>query len=275
MSIVNCKTDLRWFERTTAALETDGFQIVEGVFEPAFMEQTCAAMLKVQDHILDELGAGRLTRAGEMGVLRLMMKFDPFFARFLETDEILQVVDAVVSPTAILHLQNGFILPSVDSVENTKHVFQNTLHPDFPRYMQGYMASLNALVAVSDFTRETGATRVVPGSHQKATPPSEAEMNDGSVIAECPAGSVIFFDSTVWHAAGFNVSGGNRFGINHQFTRSFLKQQIDYVRALGDDFIKSLPERSQQLLGWFTRVPTSLDDYYRSPEDRLYRAGQG
>jgi hypothetical protein len=31
--------------------------------------------------------------------------------------------------------------------------------------------------------------------------------------------------------AGINTSGKERLAINHQFIRSFLKQQIDYVRA--------------------------------------------
>ena len=63
--------------------------------------------------------------------------------------------------------------------------------------------------------------------------------------------------------------------INHQFTRSFFKQQIDYVRLLGDDSIEPLLPRTQQLLGWYTRVVTSLDEYYRPAHERLYRGGQG
>jgi ectoine hydroxylase-related dioxygenase (phytanoyl-CoA dioxygenase family) len=54
-----------------------------------------------------------------------------------------------------------------------------------------------------------------------------------------------------------------------------VKQQIDYVRALGDGAVTRLPERSQQLLGYHTRVVTSLDEYYRPAAERLYRAGQG
>jgi ectoine hydroxylase-related dioxygenase (phytanoyl-CoA dioxygenase family) len=63
--------------------------------------------------------------------------------------------------------------------------------------------------------------------------------------------------------------------VNQQFTRSYVKQQIDYVRALGDPAILALPARSQQLLGYYTRVVTSLDEYYRTGDERLYRAGQG
>lgn len=71
------------------------------------------------------------------------------------------------------------------------------------------------------------------------------------------------------------VSGRDRLAINLQFTRSYVKQQVDYVRALGDEVLASLAPRTQQLLGWYTRVVTDLDEYYVPSEDRLYRGGQG
>ena len=200
---------------------------------------------------------------------------DRHFARFLAIPEMLQVVDAMVSPTAVLHTQNGFILPSHPERWMTPTVFQTMFHRDFPRYLNGYIASVCALFMISDFTVKTGATYVVPGSHQKADVPDADHLITKAVTAEGPAGSMIVFDSTLLHAAGYNVSGKDRLGINHQFTRSFFKQQIDYVRALGDEFVTSLPERGQQLLGWYTRVPTSLDEYYQPTEKRLYRGGQG
>ena len=78
-----------------------------------------------------------------------------------------------------------------------------------------------------------------------------------------------------WHASGFNTSSEDRLAINHMFTRSYMKQMIDYVRALGDEFVLGLPPRTQQLLGWYTRVVTGNDEYYRPPDERLYRAEQG
>ena len=83
------------------------------------------------------------------------------------------------------------------------------------------------------------------------------------------------FDSTLWHAAGANISGKDRLAINHQFTRSYMKQQIDYVRALGDGAVAAQRPRTQQLLGWYTRVVTGLDEFYRPEQERLYRKGQG
>jgi len=251
-----------------------GFAIVESVIDRKTLEQTRSRMYAVRDCIVKEVGEDRLERAGELGVLRLMMRFDPFFFRFLEVPEMLSIVDATVSPTAILHVQNGFILPSFPPSENPC-VFQNSYHQDFPRVLNGYLASINVLFAIDDFTRENGATWVVPRTQQTQGVPPADSIASSAMPVECPGGSMIVFDSTLWHAAGPNTSGKDRLAINQQFTRSWIKQQIDYVRALGGDVVEALPARTQQLLGWYTRVVSSLDEYYQLPERRLYRKGQG
>jgi ectoine hydroxylase-related dioxygenase (phytanoyl-CoA dioxygenase family) len=242
------------------------------LFAARVIEETRAQMYEVQEKILAEVGIDRLNAAGELGVLRLMMKYSAHFFQFLEIPEILSVIDATVSSTAIMHLQNGFILPSL---KEKPEIFQTSFHQDFPRVLNGYLASINVMVCIDDFTEETGATLIVPGSHQRMDAPNKDFLKRVAIPVRCPAGSIFIFDSTLWHAAGDNVSGKDRLAINHQFTRSFIKQQIDYVRALGEDKILRLPARTQQLLGYYTRTPASLNDFYQAEEKRLYRRNQG
>ena len=220
-------------------------------------------VLKTRDALFD-LQANRVERPGELGVLRLMMDEDPFFLYLFEIPRLLEIVDATVGNTAILHTQNGFVLPSLDS---TPEVFQNSWHQDFPRVLNGYRASINILIALDPFTKESGATMVVPGSHQRPMPTTYQ-----AIPVECNPGDAIVFDSTLWHCAGVNRSGRDRCAINNQFTKAWIKQQLDYPRAL--DWLETdLPERTKQLLGFHSRVPASLAQYYHVP--RYYRAGQG
>ncbi len=263
-----------WLGECLESVRHVGYAIVEGVLNEQFLSRTREAMYRCQAAITRDIGDDRLARAGELGVLRLMMKYEPHFLEFLALPELLAVVDATVSATAILHLQNGFILPSRQT-PGARGRFQSTYHRDFPRLLGGYLASINVLFAIDAFNERNGATWVIPGTHQRdVTPAAEADEAQG-VSLVCPPGSMIVFDSTLWHAAGRNGSGQDRLAINHQFTRSFFKQQIDYVRALGDEVVTTLPPRTQQLLGWYTRVVTSLDEYYRPSDQRLYRSGQG
>lgn len=263
-----------WVVQVRDALHCVGYAVVEGALDPALLAVTRERMYQVQYRIVSEIGEERLSAAGELGVLRLMMKYDPHFFAFLEIPEVLNVVDSALSDTAVLHLQNGFILPSFPP-GSTPTVFQNAFHQDFPRVLSGYVASINVMFAIDPFTRDNGATLVVPGTHQRAEMPDRTYLARNAVPVECDAGAMLIFDSTLWHAAGRNTSGKDRLAINHQFTRSFFNQQIDYVRALGDAVVLEQNPRTQQLLGWYTRVVTSLDEYYQPPERRLYRKGQG
>jgi len=266
--------DRDWLKNVLASVSTHGYAVVEDVLSTSFIELTRNAMYRTQEQILRDVGKDRLDRAGEVGVLRLMMKYDPHFFKFLEISELLEIIDSTVSNTAIMHLQNGFILPSLTK-ELTPKLFQNSFHQDFPRVLNGYLASINFMFAIDEFSAETGATYVVPQTHQRSAAPDEQYLSKNAIAVVCPAGSMVVFDSTLWHAAGVNISGKDRLAINHQFTRSFIKQQIDYVRALGDSIVLAQPPRTQQLLGWYTRVVTSLDEYYRTESERLYRKGQG
>jgi ectoine hydroxylase-related dioxygenase (phytanoyl-CoA dioxygenase family) len=271
---VDSKKDLDWLELTLEAVRHTGFAIVTNVLDSLFIGKTIAAMYRVQNKVLEDVGEGRLKQAGELGVLRLMPKYDPFFLGFLEIPELLAIIDCTVSETAILHTQNGFILPSF-SQGQVPPLFQNSFHRDFPRFFNGYVASINIMFAIDEFSAENGATKVVPRTHQTASLPDQEYLKENAIAVECPAGSMLVFDSTLWHAAGANSSGKDRLAINHQFTRSYIKQQIDYVRALGDVAVLAHKPRTQQLLGWYTRVVTSLDEYYRPEDERLYRRGQG
>jgi ectoine hydroxylase-related dioxygenase (phytanoyl-CoA dioxygenase family) len=271
---VDCRTDERWLEKVVEALAFAGVAIVENVLSEDLLGETHEALYRVQRRIHEEVGQERLAAAGEIGVLRLMLKYDDFFFRFLEIPEVLALVDATVSDTAILHVQNGLVLPSFAEGATPK-VFQTRFHRDFARLLNGSVMSVNTFFALHEFSPKTGGTLFVPGSHQREGRPSDSYIEAEAVTGTCPPGSMIVFDSTIWHAAGDNTSGADRMAINQQFTRSYVKQQIDYVRALGDEVVEAQKPRTQQLLGWYTRVVTSLDEFYRPPEQRLYRSGQG
>src|SRR5512145_843103 len=101
MSILT--TDNRWLEQTLEEFHQHGYAVINGVVDAPLLHRTREAMYRVQGDIRREVGDERLARAGELGVLRLMLRFDDLFFSFLQIPEVLAVVDRTVSPTAILH----------------------------------------------------------------------------------------------------------------------------------------------------------------------------
>jgi hypothetical protein len=152
--------------------------------------------------------------------------------------------------------------------------YVGAVHRDLRSFSGGVPLMAQLLVMLDDFTEENGATYFMSGSHRARDKPSDDEFFRTAARATGAAGSIVVFDSNLWHAAGTNRSTGPRRALTLAFTRPFMKQQLDYPRALGydrDDFSPAL----RQLLGYNARVPASLDEWYQPPERRLYRREQG
>lgn len=60
--------------------------------------------------------------------------------------------------------------------------------------------------ALSDFTKEIGATRVVPGTHVRPMNYEYEPQEDEICYAEMPKGSAVFYTGSVIHSGGANVS---------------------------------------------------------------------
>lgn len=270
-----CPTDERWLDRGVELLKADGVFILERVLDRALCELLTQASLKAQHQILCEVGLQRLEAAGEDGIVRFPLKYQPEFSALLEAPLVNVLVSNYLSPTAICHLMNAILLkPANESTEVTAPRFQSTFHRDFPRFTGEVPLSVNSFYCLGDFNDSNGSTRFIVGSHRSASPTVDAlEWSSSSV--EAVAGSVIFFDSTIWHAGGVNTTSTIRAGVNVQWTHHWIKQQIDLVRYIGDDQCREFSPLIRQRLGCDARVVTSLQEYYVPREQRMYKGGQG
>ena len=65
----------------------------------------------------------------------------------------------------------------------------------------------NSMWALTDFTEENGATRVVPGSHRWQNPDYFGDQSDiESIPAEMSKGSVLIWHGSTWHGGGANTT---------------------------------------------------------------------
>lgn len=55
--------------------------------------------------------------------------------------------------------------------------------------------------------------------------------------------------------------------------RSLLDAQPD--SALGHDLMEALSEMQRQVLGYYARIPATLEEWYQVPQRRMCRPGQG
>lgn len=146
-------------------------------------------------------------------------------------------------------------------------------HRDVRTYAADFPLMLNMLVMLDDFSVENGATRVLPGAHRVPERPPEDYLMANAVHVTGRAGTVLLFDSNLWHAASPNRNGEPRRALTLTFTRPFMKPQMDFPTLVGEGF--SDDPRVLEVLGFRSRVPQSHDDWYQPPERRFYHGDQG
>ena len=108
---------------------------------------------------------------------------------------------------------------------------------------------LASIIAMVDFTRENGATVVVPGSHRwpRERQPAESEC----AYAEMPAGSAVIYLGSTIHAGGTNTLPDFwRRGIHLSFCLGWLRTEENNLLATPPAVAKNLSPRAQQLLGY-------------------------
>jgi ectoine hydroxylase-related dioxygenase (phytanoyl-CoA dioxygenase family) len=226
-------------DRVTAALDTEGYCIVEGLLSPAAAQDAKASLVDV----LQSTPHGRNPFEGfrTQRVYALFAKSRAFDAPALHP-LVLGVLDQVLGHyqlSAPVGIQIG---PGEKAQVLHRDQSIYPLPGDFPSVV------LNTMWALDDFTEANGATRLIPGSHRwvDRTPAS----GDGIVHAAMPAGSVLFYVGKAWHGGGANTTDRPRLGVILEYVAGWLRAQENHVIAVPRETVAGLPERLQELLGY-------------------------
>jgi ectoine hydroxylase-related dioxygenase (phytanoyl-CoA dioxygenase family) len=249
-------------EAINAALERDGAAIIEHLLSA-----------DVVARVNDEVGAA-LDRADpdEAMFNPVMQAFHGPCTRQVAGAPGLSptfAVDVMCHPL-LLALADRILLPSCARYQlNLGHLLQRGpgaeeqwLHrdeavwSDMPR--PGPELQLATVIAFVDFTRENGATRVVPGSHRwpdRALTPAEQVMSTSPApeqiaYAEMPAGSAVVYLGGTIHAGGSNTTDVQRRGAHLSYCLGWLRTEENNYLSIPPARAAKLPRQAQELIGY-------------------------
>lgn len=166
--------------------------------------------------------------------------------------------DMVMHP-AILEAAQSFLKPFCERIQ--LHLTQvirirpgqpkQPIHRDrwaWGTYMKDLEPQFNTIWAMTDFTKENGATQVCPGS--LGWPDNYQPKDEEIGYAEMSAGSVLIYSGGVFHGGGANTSNGDRIGINLTYTLGWLRQEENQYLSCPPEIAKTLPPELQALIGY-------------------------
>jgi ectoine hydroxylase-related dioxygenase (phytanoyl-CoA dioxygenase family) len=228
---------------TKERLDRDGYAPLGGVLSD---EQVTTMRAR-----LAELTAAEGDRAGlevhqERGTDRLadLVNKDPVFEVCFTDPRVL---------ACIAHVLGEFRLSSLNSRAALPGQGLQALHTEGGPVGSGPYQVCNSIWLLDDFTADNGATRVVPGSHRftvsirDAVADREAPHPD-EVTLIAPAGTVVVFNSHLWHGGTLNQTSRPRRAVHSYFTLRGNPQQLDQQKYIRPDTLARLSPAARFIL---------------------------
>ncbi len=230
-----------------------GYSIEKNVLSKEECNLYCSLLEKVCEQQEAEFGRELLSKINELDMARMPFLYERKFIDLFMHPLVLNLAERVLGKNFHLHLQNGII-----NKANQEH-HQTSWHRDLP--YQDWVISkplgFNAFFCLTDFTHDNGATIVLPFSNKIDHFPSNQYVEENMVQVIAPAGSIIFFDSMIYHRASYNSSENTRYGLNNMFVVPIIKQQVDIPSAIEFE----LNDSEKQILGFNYQTPNSVVDF--------------
>jgi ectoine hydroxylase-related dioxygenase (phytanoyl-CoA dioxygenase family) len=245
-----------------AMIERDGAVIIEGLLSA-----------EVVGRVNDEVGAVLDDADPEAELFNPIMKafHGPYTKQVAGVCAISPTfATAVMCHPLLLALCDRILLPSCARYQlNLGHLLQRgpgadeqLLHrdelvwSDVPK--PAPELQLATVIALVDFTRENGGTRIVPGSHHwpdRNLAPAEQFARarptaEQIAYAEMPAGSAVVYTGGTIHAGGSNTTQIPRRGAHLSYCLGWLRTEENNYLAIPPAVAVKLPRQAQELLGY-------------------------
>ena len=267
-------------------IERDGFCVIEHVIPAdavgAICAELAAAVASNRRESEAELAAIRRRghRIGNPGVAQLRQVINQVqsFAPYLSDRRLLGVIESFFGAWPRISC--------TDCVVNHPGNARGYWHADWPYNATNAshipapypdaVLHLSTIWMLTPFAAETGGTLVVPGSHRWPSNPAAGDLpgmeRDAPYPTECPiegpAGSVLVYDSRLWHAVASNRSATDRVALIVRYAPWWLNLNPTLVgRPEHEAMVVETGGKNYEVMpierAVFDRLPAAVKPLYR------------
>lgn len=104
------------------------------------------------------------------------------------------------------------------------------------------------MIALDDYTATNGSTVIVPDSHLWDS--KRVATTKDTIPIIMPAGSMLYFVSTLWHGGGANTSGESRLALTAQYCQPWIRPMENQFLSVEWEKLDEIPPRLVDMLGY-------------------------
>jgi len=230
-------------QEVASTIREHGYAIVDNLASEEMMDRIYGEMethIERSDPGLDDIMGRQTRRTGEL------IARSPSARDLIANPTALGTAGILLSKATTFQLNETQII-SVYPGSKAQHLHRDEVVWDKFPFPRDYEVQCNILWAMTDYTEEMGATRVVPGSHLRD--PEEYEAED-SIPAVMSRGSALFYSGKVHHGAGANRSTVVRRALNVTYSVGWVRQEENQYLATPLEIARTLPEELLRLMGY-------------------------
>ena len=229
-------------------VEETGYTCLEQPFDPAMIDALEHAVLRVANEMGSKPGKN-VFHGHETVRLKGLVNQGEIFEQLMIQPTLIAMVERLLGRDVQLGSTQAVIICPGETPQ--------ALHPDRtnpPLALLGEASqtpmrtSLDVMLALTDFTRENGATRVVPGSHRVGTLDEKEATQPVSV--EIKRGDLLIWDSNLWHGGGANRTDTRRIGLLTFWVAGWVRPDDNLLLLIPREKISRFPRRLQELVGF-------------------------
>jgi ectoine hydroxylase-related dioxygenase (phytanoyl-CoA dioxygenase family) len=226
-----------------ARVDEMGYTILENVIDLELIDELNEALLRLER----DLGIVPATNLFEgLKTVRIynLLAYGSPFEQVPTHPSVLPLAEAV--------LDNGLLVSSLSSIAIGPDEDAQPIHADdqvIPLAKPHAATVCNSMWALTDFTEENGATRLIPGTHKLDHNPEFTPDHD-SIAAEMTKGSVLVWHGSLWHGGGANRTDRRRVGIAMNYCAGYIRQQENQQLGLPLSSIRGFSPRLRDLVGF-------------------------
>ncbi len=225
------------------AIADQGYTIIPGAIDLALCDEIYDDLLRLERE-LGIVPANNLFEGQHTTRIYNLLVHGPLYEGIPTHPNVLPVVERVLDP--------GLLISSLSSIAIGPDETPQPVHADdqlIPIARPHAPFICNTMWAISEFTEENGATRLVPGSHLYDQAPNVLEPHE-TIAAEMAKGSVLVWVGSLWHGGGANRTNRRRVGMAMNYCAGFLRQQENQQLGVDPALVRSFPRRLQELIGY-------------------------